>query len=302
MNGIPGFEAMPPEGMHSSASEAEQDMRSAYEVGRAEFNDAPTDSELAERLGAAESTVVMANEKIAQQETRIEMLEEQLTAEQLARLIAELHSYSLQEKLKLAHERLDKLASAHEYVIRERDEARREANEDALTGLQNQNAYIRECAAEKDPDKKFGIMYVDLNALKAINDRLGGEGHSVGDEVLAGLGAIILRTIIETNVDLGDDQDSFYRGKAFRTGGDEIKLWIDPSVAAAIAKKLRERFAEFLAGESEILSRSFSQVFSEKGFMSGLAIGYGDTSVVAEEAMHHDKQRFYSETGQDRRK
>ena len=77
MNGIPGFEAAPPEGMHSPASEAERDMRSAYEVGRAEFSRAPSDKELAERLGEAESTAALSLERIATLEGRVSELEEE---------------------------------------------------------------------------------------------------------------------------------------------------------------------------------------------------------------------------------
>ena len=91
------------------------------------------------------------------------------------------------------------------YIARINDMAFR----DGLTGVKNKACYmsfmdvLRERAA--DSDIKFGIVVLDVNGLKEINDK---KGHEYGDELLKNASNLICRY--------------FSHSPVFRTGGDEF--------------------------------------------------------------------------------
>ena len=91
-------------------------------------------------------------------------------------------------------------------------QARIEANIDSLTGVKNRNAYrIYEerlnAQIEMDCAPKFGIVILDVNDLKKINDT---QGHKAGDQFLRDACRIICTT--------------FKRSPVFRVGGDEFAV------------------------------------------------------------------------------
>ena len=84
------------------------------------------------------------------------------------------------------------------------------ANRDSLTGVQSKTAYNTEVSFINDQiqnkeDIAFGVAMIDLNYLKATNDKY---GHDVGDEALIKLANIICLV--------------FKRSPVYRVGGDEF--------------------------------------------------------------------------------
>lgn len=83
------------------------------------------------------------------------------------------------------------------------------AYSDGLTGLGNRTAYLEQLDEYADPEsniKNLGIIYLDVNNLKTVNDN---QGHELGDDLIQIAGHII--------------SDSFgHYGKAYRIGGDEF--------------------------------------------------------------------------------
>lgn len=131
-------------------------------------------------------------------------------------------------------ERLD-LESARAVAERERDALRRVAREDPLTGLGNRRA------ADEALDRSGGrpaegpelfIAILDVDHFKRVNDTY---GHSIGDRVLARIGAILAAQTRE-----GD--------AVFRIGGEEFLLKISVHAAAHGADafdRLRQAVAAF---------------------------------------------------------
>ena len=110
--------------------------------------------------------------------------------------------------------------------------AEEEAMTDPLTGLRNRRAadlvLERMCAARAG----FGLLHMDLDYFKAVNDTL---GHAAGDFVLATVGRI-LREQVRT-------EDC-----AARIGGDEFVVIIagrsDPKTLQSIADRIIARVSQ----------------------------------------------------------
>lgn len=86
---------------------------------------------------------------------------------------------------------------------------RKLAYSDGLTGLGNRTAYLEKLEAYENNSKgntRIGIVYLDVNNLKIVNDN---QGHEFGDELILTATRII--------------KCSFgHFGKAYRIGGDEF--------------------------------------------------------------------------------
>ena len=113
---------------------------------------------------------------------------------------------------------------------RTRDAAIRLSTVDSLTGLFNRTfffaAVAREIARSARSGRGFCLLMMDLDDLKAINDRL---GHFQGDRVLRGVGDVIADGVRRIDT-------------AARYGGDEFVVLLpetDPTGAFVLAEKIR---------------------------------------------------------------
>jgi len=113
---------------------------------------------------------------------------------------------------------------------RTRDAAIRLSTVDSLTGLFNRTFFFaameREIARSARSGRGFCLLMMDLDELKAINDRL---GHFTGDKVLRGVGTVITHGVRQIDT-------------AARYGGDEFVVLLpetDPTGAYVLAEKIR---------------------------------------------------------------
>ena len=107
-------------------------------------------------------------------------------------------------------------------------EARQLAELDALTGLHNRRYFDEVLDREVSRALRYGrslaLILIDLDDLKAINDRV---GHLGGDAVLAELGERVREALRSTDI-------------ACRIGGDEFAV-ILPESALEDARQLYDR-------------------------------------------------------------
>ncbi|MFI3312800.1 MAG: GGDEF domain-containing protein [Eubacteriales bacterium] len=76
---------------------------------------------------------------------------------------------------------------------------------DSLTGLKNRHSYNQRLEElEETPPQALGVLYVDLNGLKAINDQF---GHKAGDHRIQSISCLIRK---------------HFQGSVYRIGGDEF--------------------------------------------------------------------------------
>lgn len=148
---------------------------------------------------------------------------------------------------------------------------------DTLTSFYNRNRYIQDINRLKEKEESVGVIYLDVNGLKEINDRF---GHDAGDALLKKCAKIIQKSIIN--------------GSFYRIGGDEFII-----ICLGIEE---ESFKEHLYGLKNNLSHEECTA----------AIGYKWENNChhiqkiinqADEFMYTDKKEFYHrhlETGRYR--
>lgn len=92
-----------------------------------------------------------------------------------------------------------------------------EARRDALTGLPNRRAFDEHLDARAGM-QELALVLLDVDDFKTVNDT---HGHAAGDEVLATLARVFLRTVRANE-------------NVFRIGGDEFAIVIDGDVSGGI--------------------------------------------------------------------
>jgi diguanylate cyclase len=125
--------------------------------------------------------------------------------------------------------------------LRAADEARRaeraqaEALTDSLTGLYNRRGWDQLLDAEEGRCRRYGhpacVLSIDLNDLKAVNDRL---GHAAGDDLLRRCARALSSSLRHQDI-------------AARLGGDEFTVLCiecDPVSLQTLVERIRAAFAE----------------------------------------------------------
>jgi diguanylate cyclase (GGDEF)-like protein/PAS domain S-box-containing protein len=149
------------------------------------------------------------------------------------------------------------------------EQLRHDATHDRLTGLFNRAAmldHLGECleAAQREPDREFAMLFLDLDKFKAINDSM---GHVVGDRLLVEV-ADRLRTCVRTS----DRPARRGRDSVARLGGDEFVVILDGIHSIADAEHVAERIKQVLVapividGHEVPVDASIGIVSSQHGY------------------------------------
>ncbi|AOZ96020.1 GGDEF domain-containing protein [Butyrivibrio hungatei] len=145
---------------------------------------------------------------------------------------------------------------------------------DALTGLRNRRGYM-EIVNNLPKEETVGVVFCDANSLKAVNDTY---GHEAGDRLIKKLANIL--------------KEEFPDGNVCRISGDEFVCILNDVVDNAFADRM-VALASILRDNDRIASYGF-------------AVGKGEQILEivnkAEHMMYNDKERYYKETGKDRRR
>ncbi len=101
---------------------------------------------------------------------------------------------------------------------------------DQLSGLLNRHGYwerVKRILNCGDPERKIGILFIDIDKLKTINDT---KGHKIGDKAISQISTLIAKSIRQRDI-------------AVRYGGDEFIIVVEElsgsrSTAYGLAKRL----------------------------------------------------------------
>ncbi len=124
---------------------------------------------------------------------------------------------------------------------------------DPLTGLPNRHQFESVLAAKVSSHRPFGLVYLDLDGFKRINDE---RGHAAGDAVLQCVARRLTAVIREHDL-------------VARIGGDEFVVLLDGlhsrDTAAEATLRLRHRLEEQFAGEESTHASAGVALYPEDG-------------------------------------
>ncbi|GAB7038587.1 MULTISPECIES: sensor domain-containing diguanylate cyclase [Catenuloplanes] len=156
------------------------------------------------------------------------------------------------------------------------DQLRFDATHDALTGLANRLLFHRKLrgpAQPGDPDGLVGVLAIDLDGFKAINDTL---GHHVGDEVLALVAERLRRCVRPYDT-------------VARLGGDEFAVILSPTTEAfadATADRIRAAVTQ-----PAVIDGHHLQIRASVGVAIGTRTSTDGLLRTADAAMYDAKRR-----------
>lgn len=158
--------------------------------------------------------------------------------------------------------------------------AREEATHDSLTGIRNKNAYDAEVLSIRSDIEKgshdYGIVMIDMNYLKRINDNY---GHDVGNLAIRKLCRMICLT--------------FEHSPVFRVGGDEFVVLLkgyDYVHIEQLAGKFNEEI-DRVAGDNDL--KSWERISAALGYAlydPDRDRSIEDTFARADKAMYNKKK------------
>jgi diguanylate cyclase (GGDEF)-like protein len=181
---------------------------------------------------------------------------------------------------------------------RSEEQIRRLAYCDSLTGIPNRQAFLETLEAEltrsRKANKKFAVLFMDLDAFKRINDTL---GHDVGDH--------LLQAVSERLRDTTRPGDLVSRAEAesnlARLGGDEFTILI-PDLervedALNVAHRVKEAMRRpFLLDTHEIFVTASIGIslYPEDGEDCNSLLKYADTAMYHAKNCGKNNAKLYS--------
>jgi diguanylate cyclase (GGDEF)-like protein len=156
------------------------------------------------------------------------------------------------------------------------------AYEDGLTGLYNRTSYKEKLDEYESNKTTFGIVMMDVNNLKKVND---GFGHEEGDKMLLASAEMIKNSFNQPGMD------------CFRIGGDEFVVLactenIKRDCNEGIAK-LEKSYDEYNSDEKHIFEIVIAKGYSL--YQPGKGISARKAVQQADELMYKNKQELQGE-------
>ena len=169
-----------------------------------------------------------------------------------------------------------------ERIVTEQDNA----GIDIMTGFLNRRSYeddLKNYSEAPVPDG-FAYIAIDINGLKAVNDR---SGHEAGDKLIVGAARCIEKSFGGT-------------GKLYRIGGDEFAaiLSAEKEGADALFDAFEENMKDWSEENGMELTASLGCVFASE-------FPGGDVTAIARAAdakMYENKANYYKTKSRDRRR
>lgn len=154
----------------------------------------------------------------------------------------------------------------------------RKVNTDSLTGLVSRSRWNELTNTAALPES-YGILMIDLNGLKKVNDTL---GHDMGDQMIFRFSSILRNTLAPTSV-------------ICRWGGDEFAVLLAPAGRTFLEKQLEALDAAVREYNAECPELPIH--YAAGAALSGENPGLSQAELfrMADENMYRNKQQWYSQ-------
>lgn len=175
---------------------------------------------------------------------------------------------------------LSSLIVDYQETVQKNKELLREVNwnayHDRLTSLYNRNRYIIDCMEQFSHQSGYGVMSLDINNLKIVNDTY---GHEQGDRLIHFVGKV-LQTISEEGCTC-----------CYRVGGDEFVL-VRLHTSEEEMTELRGRIcAELARAERQDLDHGCCEVAIGCA-LAGADMDFETVYKLADNRMYEEKRRM----------
>ena len=182
---------------------------------------------------------------------------------------------------------LQKWAETYNKVFKENEETqrliRRQAEHDAMTDALNRGSFEKLLHMYENGDTPYALILIDVDTFKTVNDMY---GHAVGDEILKKVTGLLKKAF--RSID-----------HVCRIGGDEFAVIIteNPNQVEELIHSFDSNVANWHGKFVDSMTVSYGWVFStERNWGSAYEI-----SKAADARMYQSKERYYKESGADRR-
>ena len=142
---------------------------------------------------------------------------------------------AIDDMMELSRESVTEISSL-QLLLREnqriKKELEREAVSDYMTGLMNRNSYNTDIASGVYDKAGTGVIYFDINNLKAVNDK---HRHEAGDMLICHVASAIRYAM-----------EGFPGARGYRIGGDEFVI-IAGACAEEDVRRIASAFTRFLS-------------------------------------------------------
>lgn len=185
----------------------------------------------------------------------------------LATLCACLYTYDRQSKM----------------LIEQREELRKMAFMDSLTGIPNRHAYYEAIYKEVNVKKDLVLLAMDVNGLKKVNDT---DGHAAGDALIKCAADIMTAAFSKL-------------GTVYRTGGDEFMAII--FCEDSETDKLRGMLDDAIRNSSDEAAEDMSIALGIAAWNEEKDSTFFELERIADSRMYQNKSEYYKNSGVDRR-
>jgi len=155
---------------------------------------------------------------------------------------------------------------------------------DELTRLYNRRCFEEDLSEHRESQLAgdFVMFSIDVNGLKTVNDT---KGHAAGDELIKGAADCLALSIGQT-------------GKVYRTGGDEFMAIVHTESPERVREKIWSKAAEWHGAYTDKLALAVGYA----SFVDNPTATVDDLEHMADSDMYAEKERYYLESGIDRRR
>lgn len=174
------------------------------------------------------------------------------------------------------------------------------SNHDNLTGALNMRSYYRKLKRLQSLHSSYGILYLDLNDFKHVNDTY---GHAAGDRLLV-VSARRMYEAMRRPADGNLERESVYGvvdrtkyrgvfGRVYRLGGDEFSMIIPGNYSDEEFERIMKRIVRYVNHHVSVGNNQIP-VSTSIGYAktSASARDYSEVIKAADHMMYENKQEY----------